>query len=201
MNRLLSGLALLVLSASAMAQVYTYIDAQGNRVYTDKPHANATVVDVRPSNSMSATPVLPTPARKLARKQPVSHYDMLRILIPEPDASIHDASGNTIVTITSDPPLMANHGYRLLMDGNVVAGPAVSPVFALKNVDRGTHQLAAEIIDNHETVIERTPAQPFHMQRISLIQKRRNNPCKTEDYGVRPECPLADKPADDEDSE
>ncbi|EIK96819.1 hypothetical protein PMM47T1_09176 [Pseudomonas sp. M47T1] len=199
MNRLLLAIVLLAASSTTMAEVYTYIDAQGDRVYTDKPHANATRVDVRPSNNMSAGPPLPTPARKLVKKQPPSHYDMLRILIPEPDATIQDASGDMIVTITSDPPLMPNHGYRLLMDGNVIAGPAVSPVFALKNVDRGTHQLAAEVIDNEETVIERTPNQPFHMQRISLIQKRRNNPCTTADYGVRPECPLADKPADDDD--
>ncbi len=199
MNRLLSALLLLTLSSTALAEVYTYVDAQGNRVYTDKPHANATRVDVRPSNSISATPVAaPAPTRKRAKKQPIEHYDMLRILIPEPDASINDASGNMIVTINSDPALMANHGYRVLVDGNVVAGPAVSPVFQLKNIDRGTHQLAAEIIDNEETVIERTPAQPFNMHRISLIQKRRNNPCATADYGVRPECPLADKPEDDE---
>ncbi|WP_455923092.1 DUF4124 domain-containing protein [Pseudomonas putida] len=198
MNRLLSALLLLALSSTALAEVYTYVDAQGNRVYTDKPHANATRIDVRPSNAISATPVPPpAPARKRPKKQP-EHYEMLRILIPEPDASINDAAGNMIVTINSDPTLMAGHGYRVLMDGNVVAGPAVSPVFQLKNIDRGTHQLAAEIVDDQETVIERTPAQPFHMHRISLIQKRRNNPCATEDYGVRPECPLADKPDEDE---
>lgn len=200
MNRLLLAILLLALTSTAMAEVYTYIDAQGNRAYTDKPHANATRVDVRPSNSISATPIPPAPA-KMTRVRPINHYDMLRILIPEPDASINDAGGNLIVTITSDPPLMPNHGYRLLLDGNVIAGPAVSPVFQLKNIDRGTHLLAAEIIDNHETVIERTPAQPFHMLRISLIQKRRNNPCATADYGVRPECPLADKPTDDSSDE
>jgi len=199
MSRLLSALLLLAVSSTALAEVYTYVDAQGNRVYTDKPHANATRIQVHPSNAISATPVPPpAAARKRAKKQPIEHYEMLRILIPDPDASINDASGNMIVTITSDPPLMPNHGYRVLVDGNVVAGPAVSPVFQLKNIDRGTHQLAAEIIDNEETVIERTPAQPFHMLRISLIQKRRNNPCVTADYGVRPECPLADKPEDDE---
>ncbi|HLD66826.1 MAG TPA: penicillin-binding protein, partial [Pseudomonas sp.] len=35
---------------------------------------------------------------------------------------------------------------------------------------------------------------PFHVQRISLAQKRQINPCKRADYGVRPECPIEDKP-------
>jgi len=195
MNRLLLAVLLLIVAGPAVAEIYTYIDAQGNRVYTDKPHANATQVDLQPANSMSATPIPPT--RPPLKKHTLAHYDMLRILIPEPDATIRDPAGNMIVTVTSDPALRPNHGYRLLLDGNVIAGPAVSPVFPLQNIDRGTHLLAAEIVDNHETVIERTPAQPFHMLRISLIQKRIANPCTTADYGVRPECPLADKPADD----
>ena len=34
------------------------------------------------------------------------------------------------------------------------------------------------------------------MQRISLAQKRKANPCKKADYGVRPECPIKDKPVE-----
>lgn len=134
MNRLLLAALLLALSASAAAEVYTYVDAQGNRVYTDKPHANATRVDIRPSNNMSASPPLPAPARKVKRKQAITHYDMLRILIPEPDATIHDGAGNLIVTVTSEPALQPNHGYRLLLDGKVIAGPTVSPVFLCRTL-------------------------------------------------------------------
>jgi hypothetical protein len=37
------------------------------------------------------------------------------------------------------------------------------------------------------------------MLRISLAQKRMVNPCKKADYGVRPECPLKDKPPEKKD--
>jgi hypothetical protein len=67
-------------------------------------------------------------------------------------------------------------------------------VFPLKNIDRGTHQLSVVILDENGKVLERTPNQPFHMQRISLAQKRTANPCQLPEYGVRPECPLKDKP-------
>ncbi|MNC29267.1 hypothetical protein D3C75_775110 [compost metagenome] len=69
-------------------------------------------------------------------------------------------------------------------------------MFALDNLDRGTHQLAAEIVDAEGRIIERTPSQPFHLKRTTLADKRRVNPCQRGDYGVRPECPLADKPAE-----
>ncbi|MFH7422649.1 penicillin-binding protein, partial [Pseudomonas syringae pv. tagetis] len=43
-------------------------------------------------------------------------------------------------------------------------------------------------------VLQNTPNQPFHLQRISLAQKRATHPSKDDDFGVRPECPLKDKP-------
>ncbi len=70
-------------------------------------------------------------------------------------------------------------------------------MFALSNIDRGTHQLAVEILDEQDRIVERTANQPFHMQRMSLAQKRRIKPCATADYGQRPECPLAEKPEEE----
>lgn len=189
-------LGLLLLAQSAQAQVYTYIDAEGNRVFTDSPRSsNAERVNIAPSNSAQLnqnTPsvgVAPPPVTKQ-----VVHYQLLRVLVPEPDASIHNASGDLIVTLTSEPGLLPGHSYRLLLDGEAQGGPSSSPVFSLQNVDRGTHQLVGEIIDAAGLIVERTPAQPFHMHRMSLAQKRQIRPCEKDDYGVRPECPLKDKP-------
>ena len=189
-------LGLLVLAQSAQAQVYTYIDAEGNRVFTDSPRSsNAERVNIAPSNSaqLNQNPPSAGVAPPAVTKQ-VVHYQLLRVLVPEPDASIHNASGDLIVTLTSEPGLLPGHSYRLLLDGEAQGGPSSSPVFSLQNVDRGTHQLVGEIIDAAGLIVERTPAQPFHMHRMSLAQKRQIRPCQKDDYGVRPECPLKDKP-------
>jgi hypothetical protein len=124
---------------------------------------------------------------------------MLRILLPLPDATIRDNAGNLIVTASSEPALHGGHRFRLLLDGQARGEGGRSPVFALENIDRGTHQLAVEIVDAQGRTLERTPSQPLHMLRISLAQKRLVNPCKQDDYGVRPECPLKDKPAEKRD--
>jgi hypothetical protein len=187
-------------TASAQAAVYTYVDANGNRVFTDQPGKGAKRVPM-PERSNSAVPATVAPPRTskvpVPSKVPAMRYQMLRILGPLPDTAVREEDGSLIVTLTSEPALQPNHRYRLLLDGEVAQAPGRSPVFALSNVDRGTHSLAAEIIDQDDHVIERTPAQPVHLQRISLIQKRRVHPCRTADYGVRPECPLKDKPEDD----
>lgn len=192
-------LCLLLLSLPAWAEVYTYIDAEGNRVFTDKPRSgSAERIQLAPTNSMTAQPPAPKPAAPPAPAE-TPRYEVLRILVPEPDATIRNPAGNLIVTSDSDPSLFDGHSYRLLLDGEAVGEPGRSPVFALENIDRGTHQLAVEIIDAQGRTVERTPNQPFHMMRISLAQKRQANPCKKDDYGVRPECPLKDKPEDEDD--
>jgi Domain of unknown function (DUF4124) len=199
MRSLLMSLALL--AATAHAAVYTYIDANGNRVFTDQPGKGAERVPMPMPRSSPTAPTTVMPARTAKVPAPSQsapmRYQMLRILGPLPDSAVREENGSLIVTLTSEPALQPSHRYRLLLDGKIAQAPGRSPVFALSNVDRGTHTLAAEIIDQNDHVIERTPAQPVHLQRISLIQKRRVHPCKEADYGVRPECPLKDRPEDD----
>ncbi len=199
-RRALLCLALMA-PAMASAEVYTYVDGAGNRVFTDQPHKNAKRVDIAPSNSTSGSPSKRPVQGHAAQAKPQAEvmfrYDLLRILVPEPDASIRSTPGDMIATVTSEPALQQGHSYRLLLDGKPVGTAGRSPVFPLHNVDRGTHQLAVEIIDQNGAVLEKTPAQPFHMFRISLAQKRLANPCQAPEYGVRPECPLKDKPKEE----
>jgi hypothetical protein len=185
-------------SQTALAQVYTYIDANGNRVFTDQPHRNAKKVDIAPTNRVDQPTKAPTRASKAKpAASPIFHYQLLRILAPEPDSTIRDIEGNLNVTVSNEPELQPDHLYRLLLDSKPYGEPTRSPVFPLTNIDRGTHQLSVEIIDQYGRVLERTPNQPFHLIRISLAQKRLAQPCKNDEYGVRPECPLKDKPEEE----
>lgn len=186
---------LLVATCPALAQVYTYIDAEGNRVFTDQPKAgNAKHVQMAPTNGMAQ----PTPRGPVERAAPAAvvppSYQLLRILVPEPDAVLNDGTGDIIVSATSEPALLPAHNYRLIVDGQPAGEPARSPVFPLQGLTRGTHQLAVEILDAEGRMLERTPSQPLHVRLTSLEQKRSARPCKLKDYGVRPECPLKDKP-------
>ncbi len=185
-------------SQTVLAQVYTYIDANGNRVFTDQPHRNAKKVEIAPTSRVDQPTKAPSRASKpKPAASPIFHYQLLRILAPEPDSTIRDIEGNLNVTVSNDPELQPNHLYRLLLDSKPYGEPTRSPVFPLTNIDRGTHQLSVEIIDQFGRVLERTPNQPFHLIRISLAQKRLAQPCKNDDYGVRPECPIKDKPEEE----
>lgn len=190
---------LLTLASGVRADVYTYTDAQGNQVFTDQPRKNAKRVPLPSSNNLNQAAPATIKKSPVAAPVPktikvITHYTLLRVLSPEPDGTVNQASGELVVTVTSDPALQEGDQYQILLDGNPVASPGTSPVFMINAVDRGQHQLAAEIIDSDGETVERTAPQIFTMQRISLAQKRRVTPCVSEDYGVRPECPLALKP-------
>ncbi|MFJ3052163.1 MULTISPECIES: DUF4124 domain-containing protein [Pseudomonas nitroreducens/multiresinivorans group] len=160
---------------SASAEVYTYIDKDGNRVFTDQPpRGNAQKLQLAPTNSQPGSPngvqmppPLYAPATPALPPGPPA-YQLLRIIVPEPDATVRANDGALIVSATSDPALLPGHLYRLLLDGKPVGDPGRSPVFPLNNIDRGTHQLSVEIIDTLGRTIEQTPNQPFHMFRVSV---------------------------------
>ena len=101
-------LASCLIALSASAEVFTYVDTQGNRVFTDQPGSgNAKRVPLATSNRMSANPTgaAPVMAAKRTETKPLFRYDMLRVLVPEPDATIRSTAGELIVSITSEPGL------------------------------------------------------------------------------------------------
>ncbi|MBA1238114.1 DUF4124 domain-containing protein [Pseudomonas kunmingensis] len=195
LRQTLAAAFLLAAALPAFAGVYSYTDADGNRVFTDRP-AGQTVDEIRlkPSNSM---PAPPAPALRATRaetpKAAVISYQ-LRILTPVADEAIRNNAGNVSVTVQAEPELLPGHAYQVLLDGQPSGAPGEQASFELSNVDRGTHQLAVAVVDDQDRELQRTEAQPFHLIRTSLAQRRMVNPCKKADYGVRPECPLKDKP-------
>jgi len=195
------AIALLAATLPAVAQIYTYVDAEGNRVFTDRPTGQAAEqVRLKPANSM---PAPPAPASRTAEPAPAKKAEVvayqLRILSPATDETIRNNAGSVNVTLQSEPALQPGHAYQLLLDEQPFGAPATQPSMELSNVDRGTHQLAVAVVDEEERILQRGASQPFHLVRTSLAQRRMVKPCKKDDYGVRPECPLKDKPPEKRD--
>jgi len=56
---------------------------------------------------------------------------------------------------------------RLIMDGQLLQEGRQAQ-FKLENVDRGTHTLTTEIIDEQGRVLIRSPSTSFHMLRVAV---------------------------------
>ncbi|WP_200588932.1 DUF4124 domain-containing protein [Stutzerimonas stutzeri] len=197
--RQLAASLLLMATWPALAGIYSYVDAEGNRVFTDRPAGQAAEeVRLKPANSMPAPTAPPAAITEPPVTVAVIDYH-LHILSPADDETIRNNAGTLSVTVQAEPELHAGHAYQVLLDGQPFGAPGGQATFELSNVDRGSHQLAVAVLDEQGHELQRSARRTFHLIRTSLAQQRMVRPCRKTDYGVRPECPLKDKPVEKRD--
>ncbi len=200
---LLSSLALSGLTSTAVsyAEVYRYTDAEGHTVFTNTPAKDVTAerITLSPTNST----VMPLPVRKLSppgMHQTQQHpddlvrYAELGILSPSADETLRANDRRLAVTVYSQPVLADSHRYQLYLDGKSVGQPQTSAAFYLSEVDRGSHNLKVAVLNAQGKTLQTSAASRFHLRQTTLQDRKRMQPCTLEDYGVRLECPLSEKP-------
>ncbi|WP_066015929.1 DUF4124 domain-containing protein [Endozoicomonas atrinae] len=160
----------------AFAAIYKTVDQDGNVVFTDSRPADqpSEEVKLRPFTPMSPTPRSKPESSKPAQKESKELYSNLEIIEPANDATVRN-QGNFTVKIATEPRILAGHKVRLLLDGEVVGESKRNLTFELKNVDRGTHSLTVEIIDNQAKVIQ-SSSNTIHVHRTVFTPAVSINP-------------------------
>ena len=162
---------LLACALPASAEIYRSTDAQGNPVFSDRPLPGASRVELPADNRMDSPQTTAAPTPGSAEPEGAPAYQQLWISQPAPDANLRSNDGSLSVSLSSQPALQPGHRYRLLLDGQA-QGSSTSPQFRLHNLDRGSHSLAAEIVDADGRVLARSPSQSVHLQRHSVQHTR-----------------------------
>jgi hypothetical protein len=159
--------ALLAMPAFAGQTVWKWVDDKGVTHYSDRPVPGATKVEVSVANRSDAPP--PGPVPSAAQRPAQGQYSSLQILKPAPDETFTNVGGTVEVTIQVEPPLQPVHQLNLYLDGQRVTGFADNALsYALKNVTRGTHTLAATILDGRGRRLIEAPPVAFHVRQESV---------------------------------
>lgn len=205
MNKLLAialfGLGCLA-GTDVAAQVYSYVDTDGQRVFTDRPPATASSdeVELPTINRMPAGQrmiKLQAPAElKRQLEPPPPPYQQLTLVSPQQDDTLRNTATIVDIEVSSTPQLRPDHYYQAWLDGAAHGNKSVEAQWQIHGVERGSHQLSVQLMDKAGKILMQTPAVTIHVKQTTLAERRRIRPCEEDDYGQRPECPLADKPED-----
>lgn len=173
---------LLLLCMPVTAEVYTWIGADGNRHYGDRPpEAGAKAATVPESvyaspkvgwvNGVSRRPPLPDEPQRAAN----GYYNSLEILRPVNDDSVRNSNGGVQVVLYADPPLRRGDLFTLYLDDEVVYENFSADVRILNGVDRGTHTLRAAIFGQESSALITSAPTTFHLHSPSRLINRRSN--------------------------
>lgn len=152
------------------ADVYKWVDEQGNYVFSDQPRPGAEKVDLPEPMTYTPAPVKSKPAGT-GKVESGVRYTRLEVAEPQPDATVRDNEGRVPVSVSLEPTLdtAAGHRIAITIDGVAQENRSDSPNFSLVNLERGTHTLQVSVVDgNGTTLIESEPV-TFHLHRHSAL--------------------------------
>ncbi|MEH6346525.1 MAG: DUF4124 domain-containing protein [Bermanella sp.] len=163
---------LLMFSLHSVAEVYTWINENGVKVYGDEPPANATKAEL-PRLQKLKTLKIPEADKKVLSSgesnADFKGYSELSLLTPKKDQVITAGEASISIQLYVSPPLQAKHEVSLLLDGKIVK-TAAQLNFQLDNVSRGSHLLQAKIKYNGQLLMS-SPKRRIHVQRPSILNR------------------------------
>jgi len=150
---------LLLVTLPAMATVYKYIDKNGNLVLTDQPVPGAVEVPLHPVMTMPALKgdLQPQPVKKKDSK--ISYT--ITITSPAANAIFYRNQDDSIaLAVSVDPALQPGSVLQLEVDGK----PVDNTELEVDQLDRGSHNVSAAVIDNKGELVTQGPSNVFYVQ-------------------------------------
>lgn len=174
-TKLFITLALTMLSNAVFATIYEQTNANGTITYSDIPlNATAKQIDISHENKITSAIPPTTPVTK--NINPASSplitsankpYTQFEIVSPKDQATLQNQV--TIpVTLAIKPDLQPGDKIQIYLDGKAKGTASTGTQFQLNEVDRGTHQLSATIINSNQQIIKQTNTITIYNHRASV---------------------------------
>jgi hypothetical protein len=178
MRRTVLTLFLAVVAATLAVNVvvattfYRWVDADGVVHYSDRPAPGSKkieVEDARPSGTAGNASSRPRAAPATAASSNNEPYSACEVLRPAAEQTLVNVQSVT-VELSLEPQLRQGDSVSLLLDGSAVADqPKNTTNFVLAPVFRGTHSVAAKVVDLSGRTVCQTSAVTFYVRQPSVL--------------------------------
>uniref|UniRef100_Q0HQ63 DUF4124 domain-containing protein n=1 Tax=Shewanella sp. (strain MR-7) TaxID=60481 RepID=Q0HQ63_SHESR len=171
--RVLTLISLLLLSLLAQATVYKWVDKDGKVHYSDEPHPNAEVVELK---EKTLNQIALPPVKNDANDSQVIQQIQYQVVITSPmeEETVRDNNGDFQVTATVTPEIKSQYLMALKLDGQMVGQPQVGGIFQLTNIDRGEHTIVVDAMtQNGKVFASSSPRKIFlHQAAMNPVPKK-----------------------------
>lgn len=180
MYKCLILLSLIYAASSFGATVWTWVDENGQRHFSDRPVEGATQIELPDAQSFSRPPV--STSRSTAPRQSTTSstqsatrpYSVFTIVSPSQQQTLWNIQSTLDVQVELEPSLQPGHSLDVFLDGERIPLNATSSQFTVPEVHRGLHTLQAVIVDSSGAEVLRSLAVTFMVQQTSILNP--NNP-------------------------
>ena len=168
MLKCLIALTSLFSVAAAAQPVWTWVDDEGRRHYSDRPAEGATRIEVSaPQTFEGAAPAPASPSSGAQAAQQTVTYTTFEILSPAPQETLSNTGSTMTVELATVPALQPAHRIEVEYDGERLPLSTRSLAITVTDVFRGEHTLGAVIVNAGGAEIARAGPGTFFVQQTS----------------------------------
>ena len=154
------------------AQVYRWVDDKGGIHFSDvpPPQTDAEELELPALNRAKPQPVPADKAegRPLGDEVSTNGYQVLEIVEPSNDGTVHSNEQKVKVLVNVVPGLGQRHRIAIYLDGMAVGEEMSATTAELQGVARGTHHLQAKVIDDQGRVIIESATTRFYLRQATV---------------------------------
>jgi len=156
-------------TTAATTKIYHWVDKNGKSHYSDTAAIGTAEIQVVTQNIITSDNLQPviTPKNAAAVTAEAAIIYQAEIISPENDRPLRSNDGSINIQVKTTPEKTPTQKLQLFLDGNALGSPQISSTIRAENIDRGTHQVQVQLLDESGKVLARTQLVTIHLQRIS----------------------------------
>jgi len=171
----LLGIGLLLTSLTfpveaTSAKIYVWRNEAGVLVFSDSPKPGAEEVEIKTNNN-SVIPSIDTSILDIKPKKIEEDYQVI-IVQPIDNSTIRDNTGSVHVSGRIKPIFKRGLSIQLYIDNIPYEKPQTHSMFALRDIERGEHQIKMALLNEKGKVIALSTSITFYMHRTSVVKAR-----------------------------